>query len=464
MGGFNYALEPKRDILFIDVKSFYASVECISRGLDPIQAMLVVMSHSDNTGNGLILAASPKAKSALGISNVTRNDNLPTHPDLYKASPRMSFYIKENTKVNDVFRKYVGQDDLLLYSIDETMMDLTRTLDLFIPDNTISREEKRWLIAQQIQKDIYETTKLYVTIGIGDNPLLAKLALDNESKHNRSLIAEWTYEDVPTKVWQITPMTEFWGIGRRTEKRLHLMGIESVEQLAHASPDLLRSRMGIIGEQLYHHAHGIDRTILAEPTPQVMEKSYGNSQVLHRNYYLQEEIEIVIKEMAEQVAARIRRHHCQTACINVYIGVAFGETASGFSRQMKIPPTDNTRKLVAHCLFLFRKFYTGQVVRHIGITYSKLVYTENVQLDLFEQAETQLRQRKLDLIIDKIREKYGFTSIVHATSRMEGARAIARSKLVGGHAGGLDGIANIGPVHQQKEKEPFADGSKNTGT
>jgi DNA polymerase V len=166
--------------------------------------------------------------------------------------------------------------------------------------------------------------------------------------------------------------------------------------------------------------------------------------------------------MAEQVAARIRRHHCQTACINVYIGVAFGETASGFSRQMKIPPTDNTRKLVAHCLFLFRKFYTGQVVRHIGITYSKLVYTENVQLDLFEQAETQLRQRKLDLIIDKIREKYGFTSIVHATSRMEGARAIARSKLVGGHAGGLDGIANIGPVHQQKE--PFADGSKNTGT
>lgn len=152
MGGFNYALEPKRDILFIDVKSFYASVECISRGLDPIQAMLVVMSHSDNTGNGLVLAASPKAKSVLGISNVTRNDNLPTHPDLYKASPRMSFYIKENTKVNNVFRKYVGQDDLLLYSIDETMMDLTRTLDLFIPDKTISREEKRWLIAQQIQK------------------------------------------------------------------------------------------------------------------------------------------------------------------------------------------------------------------------------------------------------------------------------------------------------------------------
>ncbi len=178
-------------------------------------------------------------------------------------------------------------------------------------------------------------------------------------------------------------------------------------------------------------------------------ESYGNSQVLHRNYYLQEEIEIVIKEMAEQVAARIRRHHCQTACINVYIGVAFGETASGFSRQMKIPPTDNTRKLRLIACFSFENFIRG-VVRHIGITYSKLFYTENVQLDLFEQAETQLRQRKLDLIIDKIREKYGFTSIVHATSRMEGARAIARSKLVGGHAGGLDG--SLISVHQQRKR------------
>ncbi|WP_430609587.1 Y-family DNA polymerase [Enterococcus sp. DIV0876] len=445
MGGFNYEKEPKRDILFIDVKSFYASVECVSLGMDPMTTMLVVMSHSDNTGNGLVLAASPMAKKVLGITNVTRNDNMPVHPDLIKVPPRMSFYIKENTKVNNVIRKYVAEEDLMLYSIDESMMDITRSMDLFFPDTTFSRTKKRWEFAKMIQQDIYQTTKLYVTVGIGDNPLLAKLALDNESKHNQHLISEWTYQDVPNKVWRISPMTDFWGIGHRTQKRLHLMGIESIEQLAQASPDFLRSRMGIIGEQLYHHANGIDRTILSDPTPQVLEKSYGNSQVLNRNYYLQEEIEIVIKEMAEQVAARIRRHHCQTACIHVSIGVAFGETASGFSRQMKIPPTDNSRKLVAHCLFLFRKYYTGQVTRHVGITYSKLLYTENIQLDLFENAEEQLQQHKLDLIIDKIREKYGFTAIVHANSHLEGARAIARSKLVGGHAGGMDGISNVGP-------------------
>ncbi|MDF2566258.1 MAG: hypothetical protein K0Q53_2662 [Massilibacillus sp.] len=450
---FRYELEPKRDILFIDVKSFYASVECVKRGLNPLKAMLVVMSQSDNTGNGLVLAASPMAKKVLGISNVTRNDNMPNHPQLIKVAPRMNLYIKENTKVNNVFRKYVADEDLLIYSIDESMIDATKSLDLFVPDKNLSRSEKRLRLAEMIQKDIYETTRLYVTIGIGDNPLLAKLALDNESKHNRSLIAEWTYSDVESKVWNISPITEFWGIGSRTKKHLERMGIETIKQLAQANPDLLRSRMGIIGEQLYHHANGIDRTIISEPAPRTRDKSYGNSQVLNRNYYLQNEIEIVIKEMAEQVAARIRKHQCQTSCIHVYIGVAYGETQNGFSRQMTIPPTDNSKKLVEHCLFLFRKFYKGQVVRHVGITYSKLIYTSNVQLDLFADAEDQVRQLKLDRIIDKIRDKYGFTAIVHANSKMQGARAIARSKLVGGHAGGMDGISNEG-TDQNKYHNP----------
>ena len=281
---------------------------------------------------------------------------------------------------------------------------------------------------------------------------MAKLALDNESKHNKSLIAEWTYQDVKSKVWNISPITEFWGIGSRTQKRLERMGIETIEQLAKANPDMLRSRMGIIGEQLYHHANGIDRTIISEPAPQTRDKSYGNSQVLNRNYYLQDEIEIVVKEMAEQVAARIRRHHCQTSCVSIYIGVAFGETQKGFSRQMTVPPTDNTKKLVEHCLFLFRKYYTGQVVRHVGITYSKLIYTSSIQLDLFADAEDQIKQIKLDKIIDKIREKYGFTSIVHANSKLDGARAIARSKLVGGHAGGMDGISDEGTDKNKHHK------------
>lgn len=99
----DYTHEPRRDILFIDVKSFYATVECVALGLDPLETMLVVMSSSDNTGNGLILAASPKTKEVLGVLNVTRADNVPNHPELHKVPPRMSYYIKKICKSSKFF-------------------------------------------------------------------------------------------------------------------------------------------------------------------------------------------------------------------------------------------------------------------------------------------------------------------------------------------------------------------------
>ncbi|MDH6365160.1 DNA polymerase V [Enterococcus sp. PF1-24] len=437
----DYSKEPLRDIFLIDIKSFYASVECAARNLDPLQTMLVVMSTAENTGSGLILASSPKAKEVLGISNVTRANNLPDHPELYKVPPRMKLYIRENSKINNIFRQFVAEEDLLVYSIDESVLDVTQTLNLFIPDETLTRSEKRQKLAKIIADKIYQETHLYITVGIGDNPLLAKLALDNEAKETAQRIAEWTYQDVPTKVWQIANLTDFWGINRKMKKNFEQMGIYSVKELAHSNPYLLKERFGIMGLQYYCHANGIDRTIISEGlVPK--EKSYGNNQVLHRDYYLQAEIEVVVKEMAEQVAARIRRHGCQTQCVHLYIGASKTETKKSFSHQMKIPATDNTKELIQHCLFLFRKYYQGQVVRHVGVTYSKLIFTTGIQLSLFEAPEKILADERLDTIIDRIRQKYGFTAIVHGTSILPGSRSIARANLVGGHAGGMDGIDN----------------------
>ncbi|HBL1354885.1 TPA: type VI secretion protein ImpB, partial [Enterococcus faecium] len=185
---------------------------------------------------------------------------------------------------------------------------------------------------------------------------------------------------------------------------------------------------------------GIDRTDIAIPPEPTKEKSYGNSQVLPRDYTRRNEIELVVKEMAEQVAIRIRQHNCKTGCVHLHIGTSILETRPGFSHQMKIPITDNTKELQNYCLFLFDKYYEGQEVRHVGITYSKLVYTDSLQLDLFSDPQKQIDEENLDKIIDKIRQKYGFTSIVHASSMLEGARSITRSTLVGGHAGGNGGI------------------------
>ncbi|MDT2756988.1 Y-family DNA polymerase [Enterococcus asini] len=449
MANFDYSLEPKRDILFIDVKSFYASVECAMRGYDPLTTMLVVMSTSDNTGNGLILASSPMAKKVLGISNVTRANNLPNHPDLIKVPPRMNLYVHENMKINRIFKKYVADEDWLPYSIDESVIDVTASLNLFVPDPDLNHRQKRWRLARIIQRDVYKQTGLYVTIGIGDNLLLAKLAMDNEAKHNRSLLAEWRYEDVESKVWNIPEITDFWGISSRTKARLYRLGVDTVKQLANLSPyqkSILfngKSGLGAIGNQLYHHANGIDRTILSEESPQIKEKSYGNSQVLPKTYIDQIEIEVVVKEMAEQVASRIRRHGCLTQCVSLFIGASRGEDGS-FHHQMKIPATNNTRKLSAYCIDIFRKHYRGQPIRHVGVTYSRLVFTDSRQLNLFESPEKLEAEEHLDQIIDRIRAKYGFTAIVHATSALEGARSIKRAGLVGGHdggsAGGLDGL------------------------
>lgn len=290
-----------------------------------------------------------------------------------------------------------------------------------------------------IQYHIWKQTGLYVTIGIGDNMLLAKLALDNEAKYNKNFIAEWRYKDVPNTVWTIDPMTDMWGIGSRTEARLHKMGITSVRELAQYDFYKLRQDLGLIGEQLYANAWGIDRSKINEKY-KPLEKSYGNSQVLTKDYTDRDEIEIVIREMAEQVASRIRKHHCQTGCVSLYIGYSRKEETSGFSRQMKIPVTANSKKMVHYSLELFNKHYSGEVVRNIGISYSKLVYSEYVQLDLFEDPKKQLAAEQLDFLVDKIREKYGFKSLVHASSLLDGATAISRSSLVGGHAGGMEGI------------------------
>lgn len=440
---FDYSLEPLRDIFLIDVKSFYASVECVMRGLHPLKAMLVVMSTADNTGNGLVLASSPMAKQVLGISNVTRADNIPDDARLEKVPPRMNLYIEKNLKVNDIFRAYVADEDLLIYSIDESILDVTASLNLFFPDLTMSRKEKRWRLARKIQLHVRDELGLYLTVGIGDNPLLAKLALDNESKHNKGFIAEWTYQDVETKLWGIKEMTDFWGIGNRMKDRFNRMGIYSIMDLANWNPGTLKERFGVMGLQYYHHANGIDRTIISEPDPITQEKSYGNSQVLHRDYVRQKEIEVVVREMAEQVAARIRRHHCQTQCVHLFIGTSFNEPKKGFSHQMKIPPTNVTKDLSNYVLFLFRKYYEGQTVRHIGVTYSKLLYTDAIQMSLFDEPEQCIEDQNLDKVLDLIREKYGFTSVVHATSMLEGARSIARAGLVGGHAGGAGGLDGL---------------------
>lgn len=449
---FDYQKEPSRDILCIDCKSFYASVECVELGLNPLEAKLVVMSYPSNSweerGSGLILASSPAAKKAYGITNISRARDLPfPYPkDLYIAPPRMAYYMEKNKEINAIYKKYADEANHHVYSVDESFLDITNSLNLF---GVKTAKE----LAQMIQQDVLDQTGIYTTVGIGDNPLLAKLALDNASKDSPDRIAEWRYEDIKSTVWQIPNLTDFWGIGRKMALRLNKLGIYSVYDLAHTDYYRLKSALGVIGTQLYAHAWGIDRSFLGETyTPK--SKSMGNSQILNRDYTRRAEIEIVIKEMADQLGTRLRRAETKAQVISLWVGFSLGyidpSGKRGFHQQLKIPPTNASQDLAEALLRIFDQHYKRQDIRSIGVNCSHLVYATGLQLNLFDDPKEQVNHAKVDFIVDKIRQKYGFKAIVHAHSLLEGGRAIARSSLVGGHAGGMAGIEGEGHATHEK--------------
>lgn len=470
MGYFDYSREPKSDIAFVDMKSFYASVECVDRGLHPLKTSLCVMSRADNS-NGLILASSPMFKKIFGKSNVGRSYDLPFDIHTRKFSyynarrqglpitpeyvryieewakvtfivpPRMDMYIEKNLEIQHIFQDYASIEDILPYSIDEGFIDLTSSLNYFISDKGVSRRKKLDMLSARIQRDIWRKTGIYSTVGMSNsNPLLAKLALDNEAKHTPTMRANWSYKDVEDKVWNIPKMTDFWGIGSRMEKRLNKLGISSIRELANCNPDILKKELGVVGVDLFFHANGIDESNVHNPY-KPKSKGLGNSQVLPRDYVKQVDIELILREMAEQVAIRLRRAHKKCCTISISIGFSRNELKRPIQAQMKVEPTNNTRALTDHVLSLFRKKYVSGAVRNVAVSYSNFVDDSIQVISIFDDVEKIDKEERLQTVIDTIRNQFGFTTIQKGNSLLEASRSLERSKLIGGHsAGGLDGL------------------------
>lgn len=434
---YDYKYEPHRLIFMIDNKSFFASCEALRMGLNPMKVCLAVISRQEgaNWGSGLIMAASPLAKKKYGLHNVMRAKDLPAPnkaPDLKLIEPHMNLYIKRSMQVLDIFRKYAADEDIHMYSIDEGMIDITNSWKLFGDDPMY--------VGRMIQKDIHDTLGLYTTCGIGENPLLAKLAMDIQAKHSRSMIAYWHYLDVPDKIWTIPNLEDVWGINTRTADHLRRIGIKNMYDLAHTDPTILKKKFGVIGEQLFAESWGVDRSIIREKYhPKT--KSYGNSQVLQYDYYEEKQIKIVIREIGEQVASRIRAHNQRAGKVGLFIRYSFAEDSFvegnfGFNVQRKITPTNVSHDLVKELYRLFDEHWHGEAVRCIGVNYGQLSPDKSMQLNIMEDPELQIKRYKLDHVIDDVRKKYGFSALVKASSLVKGATAIKRSNLVGGHNGG----------------------------
>lgn len=420
----NYDHEPVRDILCVDVKSFFASVEAVERNIHPLDSRICVVSKPNQQG-GLVLAAAPLVKAEYGVKTGTRVYDIPKDTDIKIVEPRMALYLKKNIEILNIFRRYVMDKDLHPYSIDESFLDVTASHQLF---------GTSYQIAKAIQEAIWDELGLVVTIGIGDNPLLAKLALDHDAKHKEiaSYIAQWRYKDVPRTVWRINELDDFWGIGSRTKVKLQKLGIYSIYDLAQTDIKLLKKQFGIIGEQLFFHAHGIDRTRLADQyIPQ--SSSYSRNQILNRDYTSQYEIEIVIREMTEENAIRLRKHQQTTGVVKLGIGYSKNVMSTGFSHQLKIEPTDSSKKLISYMLDIFREYYDHQPVRVINVTFGQIEQKSDLQLNLFESTEDIFAEEKRVSVIDHIKERFGNTAILPANSLIDGSTAIYRSNILGGH-------------------------------
>ncbi len=412
-----------RHIMCIDLKSFYASVECADLGLDPFKTPLVVADKSRG-GGSICLAVSPYLRNK-GVPGRLRIFELPKNEDIIYCKPRMHKYLEASAKVVSIFLRYVSKDDIHIYSVDESFLDFTDYKRLY-PMEDID-------LAKKIIKEIYNELKLYATCGIGPNMLLAKLAMDIEAKKNKSQIALWNYNDVETKLWNVRPLSKMWGIGRRMDVHLSNMGYKTVGDIARADVNLLKKKFGVMGEELWYHTHGIDMSLIQDKKKfKALSKSYGVGQVLFEDYDA-EKTPLLILEMSDDISSRLRESKKKATCVHLAIGYN-QDVGGGFSRQTKVlEPIDLGKEIAGVCLEIFNKFYDGEPVRRIAIAVSGLKDFTGVQLSFFEDKLKDVKEKKLFDTIDQIKRKYGKNSVRRASTELDYSTAKKRNEEIGGH-------------------------------
>lgn len=415
-----YDALPQNKILCIDMKSFYASCSAVMRGLDPLTCHLAVVGNLNQPGS-VVLAATPKMKKDFGIKTGSRLFEIPKDDRIILDEAKMGTYLRVSTEIIRLLHRYVPKEAIHVYSVDESFIKIDGTTDLW---------GDAWTIAEKIKDELLREFQLTCAIGIGPNMLMAKLCLDLEAKYTG--IAEWTYDDVPKKLWPVSPLRKMWGIGRRTEKSLNNMGIFTVEQLAHYDKTLLEKKFGVMGTQLYYHAWGIDLSELGTAPIIEGQISFGKGQILLRDYRKKEEIYCVILEMCEEVARRAREQRKAGRTVSLGIGYSDREFGGGFFRSYTMEePTNRTMDIYRVCRRLFEANYAGRAVRQISITLANITDDEYVQLSLFEP--TKVRDKILGYTVDHIRRRYGATSLLRAVSYTEAGTTRTRSLLIGGH-------------------------------
>lgn len=458
----------QRTFIAIDLKSFYASVECVDRGLDPLTTNLVVADAS-RTDKTICLAVTPALK-AYGIPGRARlfevvqrvrqiNAQSRQKLEYIVAPPRMRRYMEVSTKIYGIYLKYIAPEDIHVYSCDEIFADVTDYLGTY-------RCSARELTMRMI-RDVLAQTGITATAGIGTNMYLAKVAMDIEAKHSPAdkdgvRIAELDEMTYRRKYWCHRPLTDFWRIGHGLAARLEANFMYTLGDVARCSlnnEELLYKLFGVNAELLIDHAWGWESATIKDIKDYKPEtKSLSSGQVLSEPYTF-DKARTVVREMADGLVLDLVAKHLVADQMVLTVGYDIDNLTEGNARGYRGPvavdyygravpkPAHGSINLGRHCssteviteavvsLFdrivdrnlLIRRMY---VVANHTIDESR---AEGVQLDLFEDKVDDGRERKRQEAILAIKNKFGKNAILKGTSFDEGATAIERNAQVGGH-------------------------------
>lgn len=413
--------------LCIDLKSFYASVECVARGLDPMTTNLVV-ADSSRTEKTICLAVSPALK-ALGVKNRCRVFEIPKHINYIMATPRMQEYINVSASIYAIYLKYISKDDIHVYSIDEAFLDITNYLSLY----HMSAKE----LAVMIMDDIYQNTGITATAGIGTNMYLTKIALDITAKHVDDHIGYLDEELFRKTLWDHQPLTDFWRIGKGIAKHLAQMHIYTMRQLAYYNEDELYRQFGIDAELLIDHAWGRESVTIADIKHFAPKNhSLTSGQVLSRDYSFEEGL-IVVKEMAEDLAYELVDARLVTSQISLMLG--YTKNTRNPSRKVITLSvnTSSSRILVDETIKLYQKICDKRYgVRRMMLAYLRVEDEMYESYDLFSDQKAIEEDKKLAEVTLAIRKKFGANALLKARDFEKGATAKERHEQIGGHRKG----------------------------
>ena len=405
----------------IDLKSFYASCECASRGLDPFTTPLIVADPT-RTEATIIMSATPYLKKLFTVPNVCRVKDIPKIPDLIFAQPRMAYYVETSAKVVSILLDFFDFEDIHVYSVDESFVYLTPYIKLY--------GKTPIEIVKMVQKRIMDELGILATSGIGPNMFMAKVCLDNEGKKRPPYYAQWTKDDVQTKLWKIHPLTSIWGINVGISSHLARIGIRDMKSLATYDGELLEKEFGIIGLQLKDLANGIDVANIREKyIPK--EKHLNIGQTLIRDYS-KPGARIVLKEMCDDLCLRLRLSQQKTGCVSVYVSYS-GSVGGAFAKQCSLDiASDNNDVLFATIARLYDKYVIDAPIRRLGISFDKLTPYHFKQLSIFEE-ENGERSDEYYKAIDTIQSKYGKNAVLRMSSLLEDSTVKERHGQIGGH-------------------------------